>query len=157
MIACDFFKESERLGGLGRAWLKVKMHGGRLLLRMWRTDPTEMLFDAAAAGTRNANARTWHAALDVIGRRLQSPKLTPRASKAVVDNALVLEEAAHRYNSEDCKVRLIGRAGRRLRCAAGMSTKSEAASWFASMCSIPKPRPLKPQEFRSKQWRRRSI
>jgi hypothetical protein len=108
-------QKANRFGGLGRAWLKVKMHCGRLLLRMWRTDPTEMLFDAAAAGTRNANARTWRAALDMIGRRLQSPKLRPLASKAVVDNALVLEEAAHRYNSEDCKVRLahaLGEVGR---------------------------------------------
>ena len=41
----------------------------------------------------------------------QSPSLEPLAAKVVVANALVLEEAAHRQGSEDCKVRLASALG----------------------------------------------
>ena len=41
----------------------------------------------------------------------QSPTLEPLAAKVVVENAFVLEEAAHRQGSEDCKVRLAGALG----------------------------------------------
>jgi hypothetical protein len=92
----------------------VVMHARRLALRPYRADPSEMLFDAAAAGLRNGNTRTWRAALDVIARRLQSPKLSEAATQIITENALALEEAAHRLSSEDCKVRLaltLGRIG----------------------------------------------
>lgn len=91
------------------------MHAHRLAIKTYRADPSEMLFDAAAAGLRNGNTRTWRAALDVIGRQLRSPKLSQGATELVVNNALALEEAAHRVGSEDCKVRLaltLGEIGR---------------------------------------------
>jgi hypothetical protein len=88
------------------------MHLHRTLLRPRSTDPSEVLFDAAAAGLRNGNMRTWRSALEVIGRRLRSRSLEPAAASHLVANALVLEEAAHRQGSEDCKIRLCTALGR---------------------------------------------
>src|SRR5581483_3021129 len=82
-------------------WMQVR----RLVLRSSRTDPSEVLFDAAAAGLRNGSMRTWRAALAVIGRRLRRASLDPAAVGHLVSNALALEEIAHRQGSEDCKVR----------------------------------------------------
>jgi hypothetical protein len=90
------------------------MYARRALLRLYSTDPSEMLFDAAAAGLKNGNMRTWRSALDVIGRQVQSASLTPAGAECLIANALALEEAAHRQGSKDCKVRLstaIGRVG----------------------------------------------
>jgi hypothetical protein len=90
-----------------RWWLVVRwMRFRRARLHVYRTDPSEVLFDAAAAGLRNGNMRTWRGALDVIGRQLQSQSLQPAAAEHLVANAQVLEEIAHRQGSEDCKVRL---------------------------------------------------
>jgi hypothetical protein len=88
------------------------MHLHRALLRARLTDPSEMLFDAAAAGLKNGNMKTWRSALDVIGERLQSRSLEPAAAAHIVANALALEEAAHRQGSEDCKGRLCAAIGR---------------------------------------------
>ena len=88
------------------------MHLRRALLRVYSTDPSEMLFDAAAAGLKNGNMRTWRSALHVVGRQLQSRSLEPAAAGHLVTNALALEEAAHRQGSEDCKVRLCAAIGR---------------------------------------------
>jgi hypothetical protein len=64
----------------------------RLTLRaFYRTDASEMLFDAAAAGLGNGSMRTWRAALEVAGKRLRNPSLEPLAAELVVANALVLE------------------------------------------------------------------
>jgi hypothetical protein len=93
----------------------IVMNARRLAIKMYRSDPSEMLFDAATAGLRNGNTRTWRAALEVIGRRLTSRKLSHLATQVVVENALALEEAAHRHSSEDCKVRIaqtLGEIGR---------------------------------------------
>jgi len=90
------------------AWFHLR----RLILRGYSTDPSEMLFDAAAAGLKNGNMRTWRSALDVIGKQLHRRSLTAAAAQHVVDNALALEEAAHRQGSEDCKVRLCAAIGR---------------------------------------------
>ncbi len=89
-------------------WVVVKrwMQVHRWALRFYRTDPSEMLFDAAAAGLKNGNMRTWRSALEVVGRRLQSRKLDGAAAEIVVANAHALEEFAHRQGSEDCKIRL---------------------------------------------------
>lgn len=92
--------------GIGAAW-----HVQRLRLRFYRTDPTELLFDAAAAGLKNGNMRTWRRALAVTGERIRSRSVTPIGMKVVVDNALALEEAAHRQASEDCEVRLSATLG----------------------------------------------
>jgi hypothetical protein len=89
------------------AWMRVR----RVELCLYRTDPTEMLFDAAAAGLKNSNMRTWRSALDVLGRQLQSESLEPAAAVHVIENAQALEESAHRQGSEDCKVRLCGALG----------------------------------------------
>ena len=88
-------------------WMKVR----RALLRAKRTDPSEMLFDAAAAGLRNGNMRTWRSALVVVGRQLRSGSLDPAAGQHLVSNAQALEEIAHRQGSEDCKVRLCSALG----------------------------------------------
>ncbi|MTD44874.1 hypothetical protein GKE82_11370 [Conexibacter sp. W3-3-2] len=88
-------------------WMKVR----RLALRGFRTDPSEMLFDAAAAGLKNGNMRTWRSALDVIGRRLTTGSLDAAAVGHLVANAQALEESAHRQGSEDCKVRLCSALG----------------------------------------------
>lgn len=87
------------------------MHLRRALLRANRTDPSEMLFDAAAAGLKNGNMRTWRSALYVIGRQLRGGSLEPAAVQHLVANAQALEEAAHRQGSEDCKVRLCAALG----------------------------------------------
>lgn len=105
------------------AWLHLR----RLLLRVYSTDPSEMLFDAAAAGLKNGNMRTWRSALDVIGKQLQSPSLTPAAAEHLVENALTLEDAAHRQGSEDCKLRLSAAIGR----VAGISMSDASAEILA--------------------------
>ncbi len=87
------------------------MHVRRVLLRANRTDPSEMLFDAAAAGLRSGNMRTWRSALVVVGRQLKSRSLDPAAAQHLVSNAQALEEIAHRQGSEDCKVRLCSALG----------------------------------------------
>lgn len=113
-LAARLYQWSRRdrnYGAAGHVACVAWMHARRLGLRAYRTDPSEMLFDAAAAGLRNGNMRTWRAALEVVGRRLQSPSLEPLAAKVVVANALVLEEAAHRQGSEDCKARLASALG----------------------------------------------
>jgi hypothetical protein len=94
-------------------WNVVKrwMHVHRWALRLYRTDPSEMLFDAAAAGLKNGNMRTWRSALEVVGRRLQSRKLDAAAAEIVVANAHALEEFAHRQGSADCKIRLCAALG----------------------------------------------
>jgi hypothetical protein len=104
-------RRDKNFGSPGRLAFTGWMHARRLGLRAYRTDPSEMLFDAAAAGLGNGSMRTWRAALEVVGQRLQSPSLEPLAAKVVVANALVLEEAAHRQGSEDCKVRLASALG----------------------------------------------
>lgn len=90
-----------------KRWMKIH----RWALRFYRTDPSEMLFDAAAAGLKNGNMRTWRSALEVIGRRLQSRKLDAAAAEIVVANAHALEEFAHRQGSEDSKIRLCAALG----------------------------------------------
>jgi hypothetical protein len=113
-LATGLYQWSRRdrnFGFAGRLAFTGWMHARRLSLRAYRTDPSEMLFDAAAAGLGNGSMRTWRAALEIVGRRLQSPSLDPLAAKVVVANALVLEEAAHRQGSEDCKVRLASALG----------------------------------------------
>ena len=115
--------------------VRRRLTAQRLLLRMYRTDPSEMLFSGAATGLRNGDMRTWRAALEVIGHRLRSPKLTQAAMELIVENALELEEGAHRHGSEDGKVRTaralgeIGRArlrpGTALTLAYGLSTLAE--------------------------------
>lgn len=94
-------------------WATVvgSMHVRRVLLRAHRSDPSEMLFDAAAAGLRNGNMRTWRSALHVIGRQLRSGSLEVAAAEHLVSNAQALEELAHRQGSEDCKVRLCAALG----------------------------------------------
>jgi hypothetical protein len=87
------------------------MHLRRALLRANRTDPSEVLFDAAAAGLKNGSMRTWRSALYVIGRQLHGGSLEPAAAQHLVANAQALEEAAHRQGSEDCKVRLCAALG----------------------------------------------
>jgi hypothetical protein len=87
------------------------MHARRAWLRGNRTDPSEMLFDAAAAGLKNSSMRTWRGALQVIGRRLRDGSLEPAAAQHLIANAQALEEAAHRQGSEDCKVRLCAALG----------------------------------------------
>jgi hypothetical protein len=104
-------RRDKNFGSAGSLAVTGWMHARRLGLRAYRTDPSEMLFDAAQAGLGNGSMRTWRAALDVAGRRLQSPSLEPLAAKVVVENALVLEEAAHSDGSEDCKVRLAAALG----------------------------------------------
>ena len=88
-------------------WMRVR----RAFLRASRTDPSEMLFDAAAAGLRNGNMRTWRSALVVVGRQLKSGSLDPAAAQHLVSNAQALEEIAHRQGSEDGKVRLCSALG----------------------------------------------
>jgi hypothetical protein len=121
-LATGLYQWSRRgrnFGSAGRLAFTGCMHARRLGLRAYRTDPSEMLFDAAAAGLGNGSMRTWRAALEVVGRRLQSPSLEPLAAKVMVTNALVLEEAAHRQGSEDCKVRLA--------CALGVAGQAPLA------------------------------
>lgn len=101
----------QRLRRLRWAVLVRWMHVRRALLRPNRTDPSEMLFDAAAAGLKNGNMRTWRSALNVIGTQLQSRSLESNAADHLVANAQALEEAAHRQGSEDCKVRLCAALG----------------------------------------------
>ncbi|GEM_PF-5634274 len=102
---------------------RAELSRKRALLAVYRTDPTEPLFDAASTGLGNGNARTWRAALDVIARRATSSDLSEGAVELLVDNALGLEEAAHRQSVEECKTRIasmLGRIGRvRLDEAAG--------------------------------------
>jgi hypothetical protein len=104
-------RRERNFGSVGGLAVTAWMHARRIGLRAYRTDPSEMLFDAAAAGLGNGSMRTWRAALEVVGRRLQNPSLDPLAAKVLVANALVLEEAAHRQGSEDCKVRLASALG----------------------------------------------
>jgi hypothetical protein len=95
----------------------ITTHLKRLIICRRNSDPSEMLFDAAAAGVKNGNMRTWRSALEEVARRLRDPSLSPDAAAIVIDNALALEEVAHRQGSEDCKARLcqalgaIGTAG----------------------------------------------
>jgi PAS domain-containing protein len=103
--------ESRRLQRARWTVVAKRMSARKVLLRFYRNDPSEMLFDAAAAGLKNGNMRTWRKALEVLGRRLQDPALEPAAASVVVDNALALEEAAHRQGSEDCKVKLAAALG----------------------------------------------
>lgn len=113
-VATRLYRWSRRerdYGSAGRMAVTGWMHVRRFVFRAYRTDPSEMLFDAAQAGLGNGSMRTWRAALEIAGRRLRSPTLEPLAAKVVVENALVLEEAAHRQGSEDCKVRLAGALG----------------------------------------------
>ncbi len=83
-------------------WMRVQ----KVALSPLRTDPSEMLFDAASAGLRNGNMRTWRCALEVIATQLCDSSLTTAAAECLVANAQALEEIAHRQGSEDCKVRL---------------------------------------------------
>jgi hypothetical protein len=113
-LATGLYQWSRRDRNFGAAgslaftgWMQARRFGHRA----YRTDPSEMLFDAASAGLGNGNMRTWRAALEIVGRRLQSASLDPLAAKVVVANALVLEETAHRQGSEDCKVRLASALG----------------------------------------------
>ena len=99
-------RRERNFGTAGRWAVAGWMRARRVAIRAYQTDPSEMLFDAAAAGLGNGSMRTWRAALEVVGRRLQRNSLEPLAAKLVVGNALVLEEQAHRQGSEDCKVRL---------------------------------------------------
>jgi hypothetical protein len=104
-------RRERNFGSAGRVAVTGWMRARRLALRAYQTDPSEMLFEAAAAGLGNGSMRTWRAALAVVGGRLQSTSLEPLAAKVVVANALVLEEQAHRQGSEDCKVRLAAALG----------------------------------------------
>jgi hypothetical protein len=88
-------------------WMQLR----RLLLRANRADPSEMLFDAAAAGLGNGSMRTWRSALTVVGRQLKGGSLDPAAAEHLVSNAQALEEIAHRQGSQDCKVRLCSALG----------------------------------------------
>ncbi|HEV7774157.1 MAG TPA: hypothetical protein VGO48_12825 [Conexibacter sp.] len=106
-----------------KQWMKLHRWG----LRFYRTDPSEMLFDAAAAGLKNGNMRTWRSALEVVGRRLQSRKLDAAAAEVVVANAHALEEFAHRQGSEDCKIRLCAALGE----IGGVRLKDESATIVA--------------------------
>lgn len=93
------------------AAVEVWMRFRRVALRLYRTDPSEMLFDAAAAGLTSGNMRTWRSALDVLGLQLRNGSLESAATVHLVGNAQALEESAHRQGSEDCKVRLCDALG----------------------------------------------
>lgn len=119
--------KSEPLRRARWAAVEVWMRLRRVALRLYRTDPSEMLFDAAAAGLKNGNMRTWRSALDVIGRQLRNRSLEPAATMHLVANAQALEEFAHRQGSEDCKVRLCGALGE----VGGVPMSEEAAGKLA--------------------------
>ena len=80
---------------VAEAWMRLH----RVTLRLYRTDPSEMLFDAAAAGLKNGNMRTWRSALDVLGQQLQSKSLEPAAASRLIANAQALEERVLRIDT----------------------------------------------------------
>ena len=74
-VATRLYRWSRRerdYGSAGRMAVTGWMHVRRFVFRAYRTDPSEMLFDAAQAGLGNGSMRTWRAALEIAGRRLKA-------------------------------------------------------------------------------------
>lgn len=98
-----------------------------LLITFRRTDPSEALFNAAAAGLRNSNMSTWRGALGTLGEHSRGRMLTTDAVDLLVANAMALEDIAHRQGSEDGKVRLCSALGE----IGGVSMNEDAATRLA--------------------------